>query len=91
VALDSARAEEEPCRDFGIGLPLGHQRQYFSFAWSEAKGIERNLWERCRDQTGARGSAIGQLSSPTGVAVDAQGRVYVADKDNNRVQRFASK
>ncbi len=40
---------------------------------------------------GAEGSAIGQLSSPTGVAADAQGRVYVADTDNNRVQRFASK
>ena len=30
----------------------------------------------------------GELSDPTGLAVDAQGRIYVSDPNNNRVQVF---
>jgi sugar lactone lactonase YvrE len=37
---------------------------------------------------GSRGSAPGQFSSPQGLAVDGQGLLYVADTDNNRVQRI---
>lgn len=37
---------------------------------------------------GAQGRAQGQLDLPHGVAVDADDRVYVADRDNARVQVF---
>jgi hypothetical protein len=37
---------------------------------------------------GARGSAIGQLSTPHSIAVDAKGLVYVGDRGNARVQVF---
>ena len=39
---------------------------------------------------GGYGSAGGQFSSPTGIAVDSSGNVYVADQSNNRVQKFDS-
>ena len=39
---------------------------------------------------GSRGSGDGQFNTPTGVAVDNQSRIYVADKDNNRIQVFDS-
>jgi DNA-binding beta-propeller fold protein YncE len=39
---------------------------------------------------GSMGSAPGQFREPAGIAVDAQGNVYVGDKDNNRVQKFSS-
>lgn len=40
---------------------------------------------------GAAGSGDGELSGPTGVAIDpVSGDVYVADTGNNRVQRFSS-
>ena len=37
---------------------------------------------------GGLGAAAGQLSQPAGVAVDAQGNLYVADSLNHRVQKY---
>ena len=39
-------------------------------------------------QWGVRGFGIGEFSQPTAVAVDCNGDVYVADTNNNRVERF---
>jgi sugar lactone lactonase YvrE len=37
---------------------------------------------------GSSGSGEGQFSGPGGLAVDAEGYIYVADYDNNRIQKF---
>jgi hypothetical protein len=37
---------------------------------------------------GSRGSAPGQFSAPHGIATDAKGRVFVADRSNHRIQIF---
>jgi len=39
---------------------------------------------------GSAGSAPGQLSRPTGLAVDPKGDIYVADTQNNRIQQLAA-
>lgn len=39
-------------------------------------------------QVSAPGAAAGQFNFPRAVAVDAEGRIYVADSGNNRVQVF---
>jgi len=39
---------------------------------------------------GAAGGAEGALNGPDNLAVDLRGDVYVADRDNNRIQKFAS-
>ena len=45
----------------------------------------------CGDQffEGGPSSAAGGFSRPSGAAVDTEGRVYVADRDNGRIQRFS--
>jgi peptidylglycine monooxygenase len=40
---------------------------------------------------GIPGSGPGEFSTPHGIWVDAQNRVYVADRENNRIQLFDSK
>jgi peptidylamidoglycolate lyase len=40
---------------------------------------------------GSFGSAPGQLDTPHSIALDAQGRVYVADRGNARIQRFTQR
>ena len=39
---------------------------------------------------GTFGTGNGQLRNPTGVAVDSSGNVYVADYNNDRIQKFTS-
>ncbi len=39
-------------------------------------------------ELGRRGSGDGELRTPHGLAIDAAGRVYVADRENARVQVF---
>jgi DNA-binding beta-propeller fold protein YncE len=39
---------------------------------------------------GSPGSGDGQLVSPRGAAVDSSGNLYVADSDNDRIQKFTS-
>ena len=43
---------------------------------------------RLTETIGGRGTRAGEFNYPTGVAVDPQGILYVADSYNHRVQRF---
>ena len=39
---------------------------------------------------GSSGTGDGQFNAPLGVATDGNGNVYVADTNNNRIQKFTS-
>jgi DNA-binding beta-propeller fold protein YncE len=39
-------------------------------------------------QWGSSGSGNGQFSNPHGIAIDSSGNVYVADSNNDRIQKF---
>ncbi len=45
---------------------------------------------RFRLQFGSRGSGLGQLAYPLGIATDPAGNIYVADSGNHRFQVFAT-
>ena len=49
-----------------------------------ADGIFEVAW-------GAKGLGPGQFRLPHGIARDAQGRIYVADRENGRIQSFSSR
>ncbi len=64
---------------------------------SKAGGKRESLIETRRETTptsstgifGSLGSGNGQLHHPTGIAVDSNGNVWVADTENNRVEEFS--
>ena len=39
---------------------------------------------------GSGGSKNGQFTNPQGIALDQSGNIYVADQQNNRIQKFDS-
>jgi DNA-binding beta-propeller fold protein YncE len=59
-----------------LALPLCH-----AFASDEDPPRYAATW-------GIEGSGVGQFRSPTSLALDAAGNVYVADQRNDRIQKF---
>jgi len=63
-------------------------RIYISDGYGNARVLEYNAkGERIR-QWGSAGTGPGQFQQPHGIAVDDRGVVYVADRNNARLQRF---
>ncbi|BBH22131.1 hypothetical protein Back11_34760 [Paenibacillus baekrokdamisoli] len=50
--------------------------------------VSNGTWREWGKIGGQSGSSPGEFSSPTGVAVDGKGDIYVADFDNHRIQRW---
>jgi outer membrane protein OmpA-like peptidoglycan-associated protein len=61
-----------------------------AYGWGVADGARQ--FETCTTtcQTGIGGSGAGQFYTPTGVATDPSGDVYVADEGNNRIDEFSA-
>ncbi|MFC4306770.1 S-layer homology domain-containing protein [Cohnella boryungensis] len=51
-------------------------------------GLATGVWREWGKSGGEAGSLPGEFYNPTGVAVDAAGNVYVADRDNHRIQKL---
>jgi len=61
---------------------------YISDGYGNARILEYNAkGERVR-QWGAPGTGPGQFNQPHGIAIDDRGVIYVADRNNARLQRF---
>ena len=69
---------------------LGDGSMYVADGYGNAAGASvRCERERSNSHGGEPGSAPGQFNLPHGIAVDSAGTVYVADRENSRIQLFS--
>jgi DNA-binding beta-propeller fold protein YncE len=66
--------------------PNGHL--YISDGYGNARVLEYTAEGKRLKQWGNAGTGPGQFRQPHGIAIDHQGTVYVADRQNGRLQRF---
>ncbi|SCW80545.1 DNA-binding beta-propeller fold protein YncE [Paenibacillus tianmuensis] len=52
--------------------------------------VATGVWSEWKKSGGGAGSGPGEFNYPSGVAVDGDGNVYVADSDNNRIQKLTA-
>ncbi|MEI7027535.1 fibronectin type III domain-containing protein [Paenibacillus sp. y28] len=50
--------------------------------------LSSGVWSQWKKRSGGEGSGLGEFASPSGVAVDSTGTVYVADFGNSRIQKL---
>ena len=63
---------------------------YFSDGYNNARVAKYDADGNWVGSWGERGGDPGQFRVPHGIAADDQGRIYVADRSNNRIQVFES-
>ena len=64
---------------------------YVSDGYASARVVKYTADAEYQLQWGRRGTGPGEFGLPHNLVVDAQGRVYVTDRDNQRIQVFDSK
>ena len=69
--------------DYGVGPAAPVEMPVDPYARGQRKVASILSW-------GSLGTAPGQFTDPRGLAVDSEGRVYVADSNNHRIQVFDS-
>ena len=80
--------------DFGHFHPLSvtvdqQGRGYVADEWNNRVLVYNANGAYLTTIAGGWGTRSGELRGPSGVAVDADGNVYVTDRDNHRIQKFA--
>ena len=65
-----------------------HNESVYVSEWGNDCVTEFDLLGNRVHQVGSHGNAHGMFSRPAGITTDSQNRVYVCDRNNNRVQKF---
>lgn len=67
-----------------------YRRHLVAWGWGVEDGTY--AFQTCTTgcQAGIEGSGNGQFKYPEGIAIDNDGKLYVADSGNNRIQRFTT-
>ena len=91
--------ESEVAQNFLSDVACAGPARCFTVGTSKASGEPRALLEARENtvvptvdrQFGSFGTGNGQFSLPVGLAVDAEGNIWVADRVNNRITEFNAK
>ena len=76
----------EPLRlDFPYDLAKGADATLYAVEWGAGRVTRMTRDGRVLGRYGSRGTGIGQMRTPWGLAVEADGRVLVADTENRRI------
>lgn len=70
---------------------LGDGSFYVSDGYKNTRVVKFTAAGRFEREWGSKGTGPGQFHLPHGIAVDAQGRVIVCDRENERLQLFDAK
>lgn len=68
----------------------GDGTRYVADGYGNARVHQFDAYGMCVRSWGTPGSGPGEFNLPHGIAVDSAGTVYVADRENSRVQRFTA-
>jgi DNA-binding beta-propeller fold protein YncE len=80
-----------PPFNFPTNMALGPKGDiYVADGYGNARVHRFSADGRLQHSWGEPGSGPGQFQVPHGIAVDREGTVYVADRENSRIQRFSS-
>ena len=71
-----------------VPMPVASFSSAFGFGVSNGESKLETCTSSCL--AGIAGSGSGQLKEPNGVAVDSEGDVWVADRLNNRIEKFSA-
>ena len=82
-----AAPKSEFCGTTDIAFAAGG-RIFISDGYANARILEYNAAGKRIREWGAPGTGPGQFQLPHGIAIDGEGIVYVADRENGRIQRF---
>ena len=64
---------------------------YVSDGYRNSRVIKFSREGKYLFQWGKKGSGEGEFNTPHGIDLDSHGNVYIADRENNRIQKFDSK
>lgn len=82
-----AMPKSEFCGTTDIAFAPGH-RIFIADGYANARILEYSAGGKRVREWGAPGTGSGQFRVPHGIAIDKDGVLYVADRENGRIQRF---
>ncbi len=91
LEIDVGGLPAEPKSEFcgATDIAFGpHDRVFISDGYANARIIEYRGDGKRRREWGSAGDKPGQLRIPHGIAIDSEAVLYVADRENGRIQRF---